>query len=595
MKKFIYKTNQYLLERYPTIWNTKLVWMLSIALVLHLIFFVFGLFTLVNPKMLQDSNVEYIFFENGSIFLSIVISILLVVAWLINMFKNNGVKNFYPSSRLKLFGQFFQYLIIIFSCTTFYLSYQYGMKTYISATYSNEQITNEIKIANDAALFLSENITDYTLNQRRFPKPFYELYCEDNSKFIDYDKPYLSFEDEDYQYYSLRTVETKIGEPYNTQIIPQQQSYDGSTNTGYVFSKTTDSLRIYFFKDSVINMNAYIKTPYPTYYNMSSTFYKSKNDKIIEEPYDYNYNDYEEYDYSYNRSFSTRHQFRNQRNYELLERNDRNEIKTLLADFLKISDNYKINHNLTTNEWLDLVYHPTNFEVRNFIRDTPKAKHDYNSRVNVDRTKTEEFFYNRLTDYHYQNRALSNVFENIESIKASDPAEGIHIFIWIAFFFAALIFIFRISGLKELLFSIIIVGVLTLVISLFTALIFYLAGGSDDVVMYFIIYFIFTLATIILLIPILFYKSIKKLIVSICVNISIVGFSLYLLLILGIITMHQSDACRADPNYYDTYRSCDTVFDIFEFGWSWILFFSGIIFIFFFTKVIKNWKALPEG
>ena len=64
MKKFIYKTNQYLLERYPTIWNTKLVWMLSIALVLHLIFFVFGLFTLVNPKMLQDSNVEYIFFEN---------------------------------------------------------------------------------------------------------------------------------------------------------------------------------------------------------------------------------------------------------------------------------------------------------------------------------------------------------------------------------------------------------------------------------------------------------------------------------------------------------------------------------------------------
>ncbi|MEM5564443.1 hypothetical protein WNY78_04990 [Psychroserpens sp. AS72] len=598
MKKFIFKTNQYLLERYPTIWNTKLVWMLSIAILLHIVFFVFGLFTLANPKMLQERNVQSIFFENGSIFLSIVISILLLVAWVIYMFKNNAFKNFYPSTRLKLFGQFISYIIIIFSCTTFYISYQYGMKTQIIATYPDEQVNKEIEIANDAALFLSEDIADYTLNKRRFPKPFYELYCEDNSKFIDYDKSYLSFEEDDYQYYSLRTIETPIDEPFNNTII--EGSSDSYQNTGYVFNKTTDSIRTYYFKDSVVNVQGLVKTAFPSYYNMSSTFFVSRNDTLNDDDdykydysyNDYNYNDYLDYDYNYKTSFSLRDRLRNKRNYELLERNDKQEIKQLLEDFLKFSNYYKIDHSLTTVGWLNLVYHPNNFEVKNFIRDEAKSEYDYPEVIAVDRTKTEEFYYNHLTDYHYENSALRNVFENIESIKASDPLESIHVFMWIAFFFAAIIFVFRVTGLKQLLFSIITVGVLTLTISLVAALIFYLAGNGDAAE-YFMVYLILVIATLILLIPIVFYKRIKKLVVAICLNISIVAFPLYILLILVIINMHQLDACN--KYYRDINYHCNTIFDLFEFGWSWILFFCGIIFIFFYTKIIKNWKSLPEG
>nr|WP_321223105.1 hypothetical protein [uncultured Psychroserpens sp.] len=601
MKKFIYKTNQFLLERYPTIWNTKLVWMLSIALILHLLFFVFGLFTLVNPIMLQERFVEQIFFENGSIFLSIVLSILLLVAWLIFMFKNNAFKNFYPTTRIKLFGQFLSYLLIIFSCTTFYISYQYGLKTYIGSTYSDAQVNKEIEIANDAALFLSENLKDYTLNKRRFPKPFYNLYCETNAKFIDFEKPHLTFEDDNYQYYSLRQVETPLDDPYNASVeVRSRDDNDSlSTNTGYVYSETLDSTRIYFFKDTVVNMQSFIKTAKPSYYNFSSTFFVSTNDTLKDDNYryDYNYDEYLDYDYNYNynTSFFIRHQLRNKRNYELLKRNDKDEIEQLLEDFLKFSNNYKIDHNLTANEWLDLVYHPNNFEVKNFIRDTKKSKYAYDSPIAVDRTKTEEFYYNHLTNYHYQNSALRNVFENIESIKASDPLEGIHIFIWLAFMIATIIFIFRTTGLKHLLFSIITVGVLALTISLFTALIFYMINSNEDLGLYFVAYFTLALATLILIIPIAFYKKIKKLIVSICLNISIVGFPLYLLLIISIISMHQRDICDNDINYYKTYYKCDTLFDLFEFGWSWVLFFCGILFIYLYTNVIKNWKSLPEG
>lgn len=599
MKNFIYKTNQYLLERYPTIWNTRLVWMLLSAATLHLIFFVFGFFTLSNPEMLQERYVKDIFFDNGSIFLSVIISILLLVAWLIYMFKNNAFKNFYPTNSFKLFGQFISYLVIIFACTTFYLSYQYGLKTYIASAYPDAQVTKEIQIANDAYLFLSEDLKEYTLDKRRFPKPFYELYCEDNTKFIDYNKPHLSFEEDSYQYYSLRTVETPRDEPYNDVIA---ESYNDSTkNNGFVFSKTVDSIRTYYFKDSVVNMQEKIKTPFPSYYNMSSTFFVSSNDELNDEfysyndNYDYDYEGYSDYDYNSRTSFSKRHQLRNKRNYELLERRDKAEIKQLLEDFLVISNGYKIEHNLTSNEWLNLVYHPNNFEVKNFIRDEAKSEYDYPTSIAIDITKTEEFYNNRLTDYHYENSALRNVFENIESIKSSQPIETIHIFMWIAFFFACIFFIFRITGLKQLLFSIITVGVLILIISLIAALLFTVVGGNENSAIYFISYLALALGTLILCIPIFFYNGIKKIVVAICLNISLIGFSLYLFLIVGIISMHQNDACRDDLDYYKSYYDCDTLIESVGLSWSWILFAVGIIFIFFYTKVIKNWKALPEG
>ena len=595
MKKFIYKTNQYLLERYPTIWNTRLVWMLLSAIILHLIFFVFGFFTLSNPEMLQERNVTSLFFENGSIFLSVIISILLLVAWLIYMLKNNAFKNFYPTNSFKLFGQFISYLVIIFACTTFFISYQYGMKIFIAYTYSDAQVNKEIQIANDAALFLSEDLSKYTLDKRRFPEPFYDLYCEDRNKFIDYNKSYLSFEDDDYQYYTLRTIETSIDEPYNRNQVTTGP--DLNANSGFVFSKTTDSIRTYFFKDSVVDIKSSIKTALPSYYNMSSTFFISSNDTLIVDDYryDYNYDDYLEFDYNSRSSFTLRHLLRNKKNHELLERNDKTEIKQLLKDFLEVSNYYKIDHNLTASEWLNLVYHPNNFEVKNFIRDEPKSKYDYSQPITVDRTKTEEYYYNRLTDYHYQNNALSNVFENIENVKDNDPLESIHVFMWLAFFFAAIIFVFRVTGLKQLLFSIITVGVITLTISLFSALIFYMLGSSSDIAVYFISYFALALATLIILIPIFFYKRIKKLIVAICLNISIVGFSMYIFGIVGIISMHQREACRADLGYYDYNYDCNTLIEVFQFGWSWLLFFCAILFIFFYTKIIKNWKSLPEG
>ena len=57
MKTYFTKIDQYLLENYPTIWNTKIVWMLLVNVIIHILFFFIGFFSHANPESLQTTNV----------------------------------------------------------------------------------------------------------------------------------------------------------------------------------------------------------------------------------------------------------------------------------------------------------------------------------------------------------------------------------------------------------------------------------------------------------------------------------------------------------------------------------------------------------
>ena len=187
------KLNQYLLENHPTIWNTKLVWMLLITLVLHIIFFFIGYVSHLDPTTLQTNSVREDFFSHGYIFIQVTISIILIVGWLILMFKNNAFKNFYPNSKWKLFSQFLQYFVIVFASITFYYSFMMGFRTYIVTQYSDKEMKSNIDIINRSNAFLSSNTTNYTLDNRLSPKPLVELYCETDINEIDRSKKYFVY------------------------------------------------------------------------------------------------------------------------------------------------------------------------------------------------------------------------------------------------------------------------------------------------------------------------------------------------------------------------------------------------------------------
>lgn len=590
MKKFIYKTNQYLLENHPIIWNTKLVWVLLSSLVLHILFFIFGLLAITNPEILHEYGAKSIFFENGTIFISIILSILILVIWLVFLFKNNAFKSFYPTSRAKLFKQFLIYLIITFFSTTFYISYNFGVKTYISSKYDDDSIEKEITISNAAALFFSENTLDYAINQRRYPDPFNTLYCETYEGTDRYnDSLSLRFLDFKYRFYTLYKKEGTLN-----------QGFKDSTYKGFVYHKTKDTVRTYFYKDSIFDVSSFVQTTNPSYFNYSKIFYQSKKGKLEYDDIQYNFtqiNDYEydNYNYNYQQDFHENQKLWNKQGYDLLKRNNPDEIKQILTDFLMISDAYGIKHNLTANKWFEMVYHPNeNFELKYLIRTTPKETLQFAS--TEPETSMNTFYENHMTDYYLDNDALHYVFDNIEDIKASNPLlESVHFFIWFSFFFSAFIFMFRITGLKALLFTIISSGVLTVFVTLLTVLFAYISEFKDNSSGYFISYLTLILGTIILSIPLFYSKKLKKLVVAICLNMSIAGFILHLFLIITIISLHQSDACIGNYSFDFNNKDCFNLLGSLGVHWSYILFIINLLFIYFYSGVIKNWKALPEG
>lgn len=585
MKKFINKTNQYLLENYPNIWNTRLVWVVLTCLIVHLIFFIFGFATFSNPESLHERGAKEIYFKNGSVFMNIILTILILVIWLSFLLKNNAFKSLYPLKGKQIFGQLLMYIIIIFSALSFYISYNYGIKYFIRTKYNDARVFDEIKKSNKASLFFSHNLENYTLDQRKYPAPFDTLYCsqinpnirneyyEDvsiNEKIIDSGVPHLQFLDSKYYYYTLYK---KIYPSNENQTLP---------NTRHVYYKIDNNLTTYYYKDTIFDITKITESAYPTYFNYSSKFYSLASH-------------YNKHPYSYapevfrgeKDEFPTNRIAWNKNIYDFLKRNDTEEIKQVLTNFLKICDAYKIEHNLSTITWFELVYHPGNFELKSLIRKTPKI--DYKYYEDDDKTLTEIFTEKHLTDYYIETDELYNLFRNVQDIKDSTPfLDTIHIFLWLSFLIAAIILMFRTTGLKAFIFTIVVTGVISIFIGL-SASLFELLFRNHSNTEYFIMWLSLIILLVILCIPIILKNKLKKIIVGICLNLSLISFILLIILILSMISSYQEDYC-----YQNKIRPCTTVWESLGVVWSPILFIINLVILYFYTKVIKNWKALPE-
>ncbi|MGV4413099.1 hypothetical protein [Chryseobacterium sp. T1] len=621
MKK-ITQINQYLLEKYPSLWNTKIVWMLLSAIFIHILFFAIGFSSHQNPQTLQQTNAVDDYFRNGLIYINLIISLLMVVGWLILMFKNNAFKNFYPQSKFQLFFQFVQYFVIIFACITFYFSYMFGFKLFISQKYNDEKMVKDIELINTVAPFLSQNTKDYTLDNRLYPKPFFDLYCERNINNIDQSKKYFVYYDQVYQYFSVYSKTSEKRDKDGDFIIPEPEN---TNKTAIAYTQSGENSMIYYFKKEVIDLSPYIKTTALSYYNFSKVFYDYGDQSNYRYPnYQSNYSDEE--------LITKKAEARVNKNLtELLDRKNPAEIEKLLNDFLVVSKDLKIKNNLEAKAWAKMIYHPDLFEVKYFIKKylpLPSEEYDANS-VNYDENayaeaavdaaamdysgnvvnadviiqnlnpsvekelSPENYFKKNLTNQYYFSDQLKNLLVNVDTIKTYDyMSNSIHISIWIAFALAIVIFSFRIMGLRSLLFSIISVGVLILVIVLIGLISRMVYARFSE---FHMMYLMLLIGLTILLFPLLIMKNIGKFVSSIFMTISMTGFALFVFLIFGIINQHEKANCADVVDVNGNYVSCVTVFDTLgAANISWIILLISLVFMWIYTSVLHKWKALPE-
>lgn len=617
--KFIQKINTFLLHRYPTIWNTKIVWMLSIALLVHLFFFFVGYIFYSNPTSLH-SWVSGDYFSSGIIYIHILFSLIILVAWVTQLLKNNAFNNFYPMTFPTLFGQFLQYIIIIFANITFAFSFFFGNKVYINKTYPDKKYAHYIDIANKGNVFLPVNIDKYLLNYRIFPEPFSDLYCETEVNKIDFSKPYFKFCNRYFQFYN-----TVLCDSLDEKNFDKYSYYDPSEfPRGYVTYSKQDTLYYLYCKEKVIDVSNYAENAKPNFRNFSSLFvYPEEKDSDYETRI---YTDIDEEHKSARRKSYPEEYKLSQYINKTLNDNNKAELERLIEQFLQMSKELAIHTNLDKTSWFSIIYTPeTNFEVQTFIKNgyyddyhdsyeepeevviasdslsdsveydgtkTPR-KSDENQAIGVDENidcSLRDYRYERLSDYYYDFNELENSFENIHYLK-NYTIDDIEFFfhLWFSIGLALLLFGYRVFKLKALLLS----GVTTGVIVLLSALFVLFAGinGSHNTEMfiYGLSYFVYlVILAVAVFLPYNGHKNIK----AILINIAFIGFPIFVLLILYGIDERQKNYSY---EIYDYTKYPETIFDYLSITEiNLIVLISSLIFWFIYTRVIMKWKASSE-
>ncbi|MBD8081454.1 hypothetical protein [Chryseobacterium caseinilyticum] len=384
-------------------------------------------------------------------------------------------------------------------------------------------------------------------------------------------------------------------------------------------------------------MSSYIKSDGISFYNFSDLFYEYEN-RIS----DYRNTRYYEDDSADNRFTELKKKKAeiNRKTAELLDKNNAAEIEKLLSQFLKISSQFAIENNLEAKQWTKMVYAPTDFKVRYFIKKYRPLKgqeydpdnseyydevavaadsavsivdadaaivngegeivndsilvRDFNPEISS-QISPEDYFKKNTTEYYYYSNNLKDFLTSVDDVKSYDFfSENIHIYLWIAFFLATFIFSFRITGLKSILFSVISAGLLALAVTLITVLYAVSRTGGEE---YFVSYLALLISIFILSIPIFRMKRFNKMVTSVFVNISLNGFVLFVLLLFVIVSMHQKAACQGtvyDPILDVAYEDCHSIIEILDLNLSYILLIVGFIFTYFYTAILQKWKAIPE-
>ena len=619
--------NQYLLEKYPNIWNTRITWMLLLGFAIHIIFFFIRFVSHSSPETLQHTNAESDYFTSGLIFVHVIISVLMLVGWLVFMLKNNAFKSFYPSSGRKLFLEFFQYFIIAFVSTTFYFSYMTGFRLFINYKYDDEKMDKNISIINRANPFLSQELELYTLDNRKYPKEFSDFYCETNINKIDKNQKYFVYHDRVYQFYStykkVVTAHNRGGE-----FIYPAEEWENGTGLAYFEISVDSKSKTFYFKKKVEDLSPFIKSTAPSYSNFSDVLY-DVNNNLSSGIRKYHYENGIT-DEQYKDEFQKKKIFINEKTVEILNSKNPKALEELMQNFLDISKEFGISNNLNAKDWSAMVAHPDAFEVKSFVKKyATKPGQDYDpsnaadaaemaatavtddnymnengeivkDTVNVrdfnpnldQEVSPEAYFKNNMSGFYYYTSDLKIFLENVDVVKSYDFfTETVHIFIWLAFALATFIFSFRITNIRSLLFSIVSAGVIVLAVTLFCVMAAFVFDMNSK---FFVFYTMLIVGVTILILPFITLKRMSKLFSSIFMIISINAFPVFIWLILGIINEYQTADCLIPTETAGTYTVCHGVFEDFGVLLSYFVLICSLVFLYVYTSFIKKWKSLPE-
>ncbi len=542
---FIKKINKYLLEQYPLIWNTRLVWMLGINIVFHLLYFVLGYTCIQNIADLKSKfRLDEFYFGSSVVYYNVLLSLLIIVIWIAYYLRNNAFKNSYSLKKGMLFKQFCILVFIFFISSTQYFSFKLGLVTKVKQTYDWSEIDADIKTFNRTALFLVQDRDNYKINKKKYPKPFpLKVALQNKSNqvmVVDTTRNFIEYKGRYFQFYKLD--KKRIKKKNNTNATDYIEYFSGNEN--------------HDFKNRLVeDISTFKALIHPSLLNYSRQLYLYGQDSI----------DYQEQLKSHER---------------ILTAGNASNIKEELKNFIKLAKKYEVKHNLGVEKWFSLIHNEPNYLIKTVIS---LSLRDDSISYEKDANELDEII-NSPTVYCDMNQ-LDNFFKNVHRSYYQVPNSGFFYFLFVfSFVFALLLFVFKTTSLKSLLLGFVASIVVLVVIVLLMGYVSISSSNSHNEFLAMVL----VLLIIVLLSVVSFIQKWKKIIVSILASLAVFALPLFLSFAVSLYDRYSTNLNTENPDYKNEFMSWYNSYGF------WAIMAIWLIGIATYSAMIRKLKARPE-
>lgn len=222
-----------LLLNHPLLWNSKIIIFGTLALFFHVVFFLLGYskgeIDFTDPNDYYDYGTDNI----TTIFVSVLITVLMFIIWLVYYSRNNAFKSFYPKKTLSLYKE---WLLILLFCTlnaTYTVSFFYAKDLRARNYYSEQEVSKRLEIISLSSLFVEGSFE------------------ESNFIIKEVDGQTIRVERDSFQYnnrnYSLKSLLNKQTRSF-TYFTALQDSLIESRAKGWLIENKKDSVQ-WLFKE----------------------------------------------------------------------------------------------------------------------------------------------------------------------------------------------------------------------------------------------------------------------------------------------------------------------------------------------------------
>ena len=504
-----------LLLENPIIWNTKLVPMLLIVVLLHLIFFALGYY----EGTIDFTNQTKVDIEVSAILFGILLIILITILWLVHYFKNNSLKTFYTKSKNSLFYEWLQVFIVCLLLITFFVSFQIGEQLHHKSYYSKEETIERCKIISQADVFIDGYFKRTEIDSIV-------------SNFIGN---------------STKNIALSNQNQNNVEDVTETYAEETVDYSGFVYKDHV------MFKNKKYDENSLINRQCFEFYMLDEAQDSLNNLEV--------------------------------KNW-LFEDNQK-EVKNLMNTYLSLIKEHQLATNLNVEKWFKITYNKPEF--KDFLYIVPFLKeyetedsYSYNSNysksyINHNNNKYSKYFVQQdvlKNKYQIVSKAHTNPFIEFESVLA---------YLFAALGFSLLLFSFRVTSSKSWLIALVSFGVLNIIFGVITAVL-----TSEMAYLYFVL---FSILGAIIYFFVIYFNQRSIQLSKIALNLFLWTFGFLIPIVYFLIF----DNYKRERNLYKNYNSP-------EYNWfnTHILemltanFAIAIIVIFVMSRIIRNWKGMPE-